>query len=98
MSTAATNNQMIRAVRPSLHLSGDMDRIFDEAFNPGPQNVRYNFVVSMSIDQIRDLLGWMVESGALQREDQAIKEGKSHTPARLMLEFKTAVESLMGRM
>jgi hypothetical protein len=96
MSTA-TNNQMIRAVQPQLCLSGDINRIFDEVMNPGPQNLRYNFVVSMSIDQIEDLLGWLVESGALKREGDAIGEGKSETPARLMLEFKTAVESLLSQ-
>lgn len=93
----ALDSQMIQAVQPQLCLSGDINRIFDEVMHPGPQNVRYNFVVSMSIEQISDLLGWMVESGALKREEQAIGEGKSKTPARLMLEFKTAVESMLGR-
>jgi hypothetical protein len=91
------NSQMIRAVEPALHLSGDVNQILDEIRNPSTDSIRYNFVVTMSLEQIQDMLCWLVESNAFQREDQAIKDGKSPTPVQLMLEFKNAVEVLLSR-
>ena len=84
---------MIRAVVPQLQLSGNIDKIFDEVTNP---TFRHQFVVSLSLEQIKDLLGWIVESGALARESEAIEAGKSRVPAQLMIEFKCAVERMLA--
>jgi len=72
-----------------LKLSGNVDRIFEEVANP---DFRYELTVELSIQEIAELLGFMVSAKLLESADQQIKDGGSQTPARLLLEFMKAAE------
>lgn len=82
---------MILTVQPQIRLSGGIDKIFEEIANP---TIAYNFVVSLTREQIRDLLDWMVKAELLSNANELIQSGGSEVPGQLMLEFIAAVEQI----
>lgn len=87
-------SQMIVRIEPQLRLSGDIDKIFDEVFKP---TVAYNLTVSLTMEQIKALLGWITKQELLVAVSEQIKEGGSVVPAQLMLEFVKVVEAILKR-
>lgn len=81
-------SQMIVKIEPQLRLSGDIDKIFDEAFKP---TVAYNLTVSLTVEQIQALLDWIIKQELLVAANETLKAGGSVVPAQLMLKFIKAV-------
>lgn len=78
--------QMIVGIEPQLRLSGDIDRIFEEVMKP---KVTYNFTVSLTLEQIADLLGYAQDH--LEEIGATVKAGGNVTTCQLILEFTKAI-------
>lgn len=85
-------SQMIVRIEPQLRLSGDIDKIFDEAFKP---TIAYSLTVSLTMEQIMALLDWISSQKLPVAANEQLKEGGSVVPAQLMLEFVKAVEAIL---
>ena len=85
-------SQMIIRIEPQLRLSGDIDKIFDEAFKP---TIAYNLTVSLTMEQIMALLDWITKQELLVAANEQLKEGGSVVPAQLILEFIKTVEAIL---
>lgn len=80
---------MIKSIQPVLKLSGSADKIFDEIARP---NIRHQLTFEFSLEEIGELLGFIVSAELLEKADEQIKSGGSEIPARLLLEFIKAAE------
>lgn len=85
-------SQMIVRIEPQLRLSGDIDKIFDEAFKP---TIAYNLTVSLTMEQIMALLDWITKQELLAAANEQLKAGGSVVPAQLILEFVKSVEAIL---
>lgn len=85
-------SQMIVRIEPQLRLSGDIDKIFDEAFKP---TIAYNLTVSLTMEQIMALLDWITKQELLVAANEQLKEGGSVVPAQLIMEFIKTVEAIL---
>ena len=87
-------SQMIVKIEPQLRLSGDIDKIFDEAFKP---TVAYNLTVSLTMEQIMALLDCITKQELSVAANEQLKAGGSVVPAQLMMEFVKVVEAILKR-
>ena len=85
-------SQMIVRIEPQLRLSGDIDKIFDEAFKP---TIAYNLTVSLTMEQIMALLDWITKQELLAAASERLKAGGGVVPAQLILEFVKSVEAIL---
>lgn len=85
-------SQMIVRIEPQLRLSGDIDKIFDEAFKP---TIAYNLTVSLTMEQIMALMDWISKQKLFEAANEQLNAGGSVVPAQLMLEFMKAVEAIL---
>ncbi len=92
--TTQITSQMIVKIEPQLRLSGDIDKIFDEAFKP---TIAYNLTVSLTMEQIMALLDWITKQELPVAANEQLKAGGSVVPAQLMMEFVKVVEAILKR-